>query len=80
MISNYSFRFIFWKFRSFYKTLLCIADTMHGAADTMHGAANMMCVAANTMRGVADVMHVRWENGLFQTHPPTKSGKFQIFF
>ena len=20
------------------------------------------------------------ENGLFQTHPPTKSGKFQIFF
>ena len=69
----------------------CAADTMRGAADMMaqwvrpplYGKNKLL---SNQYLGI--FMHFEsifffffnLENGLFQTHPPTKSGKFQTFF
>ena len=71
-------------------------NTMHGAADMMAlWVSQEQCqtppymeknkLILNQYLGI--FMHFETifflfnlENGLFQTHPPTKSGKFQIFF
>ena len=71
------------------------ADTMHGAADMMaQWVSQDQCqtppymeknkLILNQYLGIfmhfETIFFFNLENGLFQTHPPTKSGKFQNFF
>ena len=71
------------------------ADTMHGAADMMaQWVSQDQCqtpplygknkLILNEYLGIfmhfESIFFFNLENGIFQTHPPTKSGKFQILF
>ena len=69
---------------------------MHSAENTMHGAADMMAqwvrppymeknkLPLNQYLGIFNhlesIFIFNLENWIFQTHPPTKSGKLMIFF
>ena len=65
------------------------ADMMGVATNTMHGAADIMALWVSQdhcqaylgiFMNFETIFFLNLENGLFQTHPPTKYGKFQIFF